>query len=148
MLALVRGEIRWDRVKGLYDDGIVARFAVTASTFVQPVSPIAASVIFEVLAGIGRELCPLLSSFNDGALRGAELERQVFIFITPVNQVLAAQRLSAVACHSIVAQADVALPLASISTDLRMGELPTLFIPLSKQFACDAITVPVGVQRH
>ena len=49
MLPLLRGEIQWQRVKGLYDDGIVARTCV-GSMFVEPVSAVAASVIFEVLS--------------------------------------------------------------------------------------------------
>jgi hypothetical protein len=135
MLALVRGEVRWDRVKGLYDDGIVAR--VAASTFVEPVSPVAASVIFEVLTADGREQCPLLLSFDDGELRGAELERQLLLFLALANRTLRATRLDAADCPSVVARADAALPLSNVATDLRMHEAPMLFIPLSKQFACD-----------
>ena len=140
MLALVRGEVRWNRVKGLYDDGIVARF--TSSTFVEPVSPIAASVLFEVLSLHGR-VCAPLSSFDDGAARGMELERQVLVCLClSGRRALSATSLNGGACRSVVAFADLALPLTTIAEDLRMSNLPVLFIPLSPQFACDAITLP------
>lgn len=141
MLALIRGEVPWDRVKGLYDNGIVARNSAI-SPFVEPVSSIAASVIIQVLATHARVHSANLDSFGAGEQRGFELERQLIDSLVPSNRLLIANSLSAKPCPSVTAHSDVALPLHSIADDLCIGALATLFIPLSKQFSCDAITVP------
>lgn len=141
MLPLIRGEIQWQRVKGLYDDGIVARSCV-GSTFVEPVSAVAASVVFEVLSTHGRTTFALLSSVEAGEIRGFELERQVLSLLAPSSLLLAAKSLSAAPCVAVSARADVALPVGSVSLHIRAGNVATLFVPLSKQFPCDAITIP------
>lgn len=140
MLALIRGEVRWNRVKGLYDNGIVARNSPVA-TFVEPVSSVAASVILQVLSTHARAHCVFLQSL-EGELRGFELERQVIEFLAPSKKLLTATTLNSKPCPAVNAHADLALPLQSINEDLRSGALATLFVPLSKNFACDAITVP------
>lgn len=140
MLALVRGEVLWDRVKGLYDDGIVARF--DESSAVKPVSPIAASVVFEVMSTYGRGNIAQLTSFDDGAPRGIEFERQLLLCLAPVDIALSDKSLNATACPSVYVRTDVAIPLTRIEADLVLGYLPLLLFPLSKQFPCDAITLP------
>lgn len=47
-LPLLRGDVPWSVVKGLYDDGLVAR--VDDTLFVKPVSLVAASVFHAALA--------------------------------------------------------------------------------------------------
>jgi hypothetical protein len=83
-----------------------------------------------------------LESFGAGEQRGFELERQVIDCLVPSNRLLIANSLSAKSCPSVTAHSDVALPLRGIADDLCIGALATLFIPLSKQFSCDAIAVP------
>lgn len=139
MLSLVRGELCWDRVKGLYDDGIVARFSALG-TFVLPVSLIASSVIIQVLAAHGRAHCHALSSFEAGEPRGLELERQLIEFLLPSGRLLPATSLDARKYPAVYACADISLTLSEIA-DISVSDLATLYIPLSKQFPCDAITV-------
>jgi len=76
MLPLVRGELTWDRVKSLCDDGLVARDQATSTA--RPVSAVAASVIMAELAGhYNDHVRKPLRTVEAGAQRGYELEMQV-----------------------------------------------------------------------
>jgi hypothetical protein len=80
-LPLLRGHVRWDAVKGLCDQGLVARF--DKNTSVLPASLVAASVLQEVFARTevyaGRAC---LASFAAGSQSGTQLEAQVIIALS------------------------------------------------------------------
>lgn len=143
MLPLVRGEVMWDRVKGLYDDGLVARCG--DDTRVAPVSVVAASVIINTMARRQRACRAPLASIPAGEDRGFELERQLLSSLEVAKTFLPAKGFDGLAAPSVPASADCAVVFNSIPEEVTAHDsLATLFIPLSKSFPCDAITVPAS----
>jgi len=144
MLHLIRGEVRWDRVKGLYDEGIVAR--CSDSSHVMPVSAVASSVIMAELAPYFREhLFKSLASVPTGAPRGYELEMQVITLLAEEggNQSLPAKKLKGnESAPKVPAHVDERLPFGTIADIELHPDLARLYVPTSTEFACDAITVP------
>ena len=143
MLRLVRGEIRWVRFKGLYDDGLVARCG--DSSYVTPVSAVASSVIMTVLAGHYLEAVRKpLRSVDSGVERGIALELQLIARLAKIGTAwLPAMTLKGDgSAPKVLACADERLPFDDVD-DLQESEtLARLFVPTSKSFACDAITIP------
>jgi hypothetical protein len=144
MLQLVRGEVNWTRFKGLYDDGLVARGDNTSS-HVTPVSAVASSVIMTVLTGHYLEAVRKpLRSIAAGAERGIALELQVIACLAKVGtEWLPAMTLNGKgSAPKVLARADERLPFNNVD-DLEASEaLARLYVPVSKSFACDAITIP------
>lgn len=142
MLPLVRGQLLWDRAKGLYDDGLVARCGEDA--FVTPVSSIAATVILQQLARHRRAhgFKPL-STKQGSTERGLELEAQVkTCLITERRWSLAATLLDGTLAPNVHARVDNVVPFNSIEELVGHPDLGTLYVPNSERYACDAITVP------
>jgi hypothetical protein len=142
LLPLIRGEVRWSRVKGLYDDGLVARCG--ESECVTPVSAVAASVICATLAEHYRAtgLRPL-SSIHEADARGNELERQTLALLERVDRNLPAKQLDASAAAPVRAHTVQAMSFKTIHADIKADDtLATLYIPQSDQYRCDGITVP------
>jgi hypothetical protein len=144
MLPLIRGEVVWDAVKGLYDSGIVARYS-SRSFYVKPVSTAAASVIMAQLAPYYRKgAFKPLGSVVSGAQKGYELEVQVIVLLMEgVDKPLSAKTLQGNMLGSNVpAHAKESLTFTSASEVVAHPSNARLFVPISPQFACDAITVP------
>lgn len=146
LLPLLRGKVPWNRVKGLYDDGLVARcgFDVTVS----PVSPVAGSIIIGTLAEHLRGHRTPLSTIAPGDQRGHELERQT---LAALDGAATAVKLGAKgfdgkpAAREVYAHADFSLMFHNIAHDVTAhATRATLYIPHSDQFPCDAITVPAS----
>ena len=141
MLALLRGELQWERVKGAYDEGVVARCGL--GTEVTPVSAVAVSALVKLLAPHGRGTHKALSDCEAGATRGYELERQIINLLADVDKALPAKRLDGSDIAAVAAKANKALPFDSIEAVVNAPDNdPTLYLPRSKGFPCDAIIVP------
>jgi len=146
MLQLVRGKTTWDRVKGLYDDGLVARCREDKT--VEPVSAVAASVIIATLAKYLRKHRKPQARIQAGDQRGHELELQTLAALeaahVPVK--LGAKGFDGKpAARDVSAHADFAITFDTIPKDVTAhATLATLYIPRSDQFPCDAITVPAS----
>ena len=144
ILRLVRGEVEWDAVKGLYDSGIVARYDSDQFN-VKSVSNAAASVVMSQLATYYRkgEFTPL-HQVAVGAPRGYELETQVLILLADgANTRLPTVNVMGDDSESTV-PVDVAMPISfgEASELVAHPSNARLYVPTSSQFACDAITVP------
>lgn len=143
MLRLVRGEVSWSRVKGLYDDGLVARCGDGFN--VKPVSAVASSVIMGVLAGHYLEaVLKPLGHFAPGAERGFALELQVIACLAVIgSRSLPAKMLMGdEAAPNVSVRVDERLPFDDIDDIVLHDALSRLYVPTSKSFSCDAITVP------
>jgi hypothetical protein len=146
MLQLVRGEVPWDRVKGLYDDGLVARCGTGAK--VTPVSPVAASIIIGTLAEYRRGHRKPLALTTAGDQRGHELELQTLAALEAAHVpfALGAKGFDGnPATRDVSGHAHFAIVFDSIPKDVtEHATRATLYIPHSDQFPCDAITVPAS----
>ena len=139
-LDLVRGKLTWGRAKPLYDDGLVARTALSA--LVEPVSPVAAAVILQTVASEIRGQRVSLST-KKGAERGFELERQMRAAINPCNTLVPTKRLNGSFCSSMQLRASYALMFKGMQ-DIVPRDDAVAFLPHSLNFACDAILVPAA----
>jgi len=139
-LDLVRGKLTWARVKPLYDDGLVARTALSA--LVEPVSPVAAAVILQTVASEIRGQRVRLGTMK-GAERGIELERQMRAAINPCNTLVPTKRLDGSYCSSMQLRASYALMFKRMQ-DIVPRDDAIAFLPHSPNFACDAILVPAA----
>ena len=147
MLDMMRGELEWQRCKGAYDEGLVAR--CDEGTNVTPVSSVAASALVKLLAPYGRGSHKPLSNCAAGADRGHELERQIIDLLADVHVALPAQLFDGSAAPDVSARARLALPFDCMATEVKVRNGgPTLYIPRSKVFACDAVTVPASNAPH
>jgi hypothetical protein len=142
MLPLIRGEVTRSRVKGLYDEGLVAR--CFDATHVMPVSAVAASVICATLAEHYRQTgLRSLSSIREADARGNELERQTLALLERADRELPAKQLDASAAGPVRAHTVQAISFKTIHADIKADDtLATLYIPQSDQYRCDGITVP------
>lgn len=143
MLRLVRGELPWTRFKPLYDDGLVARCDETFN--VKPVSAVASSVIMEVLAGHYLDAVRKpLRTVAAGEERGFALELQVIARLAKVGkESLPAKTLKGdKPAPMVLAHADERLPFDGVDDLVADKSLARLYVPTSKSFACNAITVP------
>ena len=138
-LGLVRGELNWNRAKPLYDDGLVAR--TESSSFVMPVSPVAAAVILQTVAAEVRGGRVSLSSKRAGAERGFELERQLRAAVNPCAATVSANLLDGTPTASLQLRADYALPFKSL-LEVLPRDVPVVYVPLNPNFACDAVMMP------
>lgn len=147
MFPLLRGEVLWDRVKGMYDDGLVA--CSQDDRHVMPVSPIAASTIISVLSQKERFLRPGLGSVESGDPRGKELERQLLSSLSRADFSFPAKNFDCSCAANVRAKCDGdKIMFHSISDLKEHPALFTLYIPFSKQFAFDAATVPPVDKPH
>lgn len=141
ILSLVRGQVSWIAVKGLYDRGLVARF--DESRAVRAVSAVAASVMLEVFARLehyeGRQL---LSTFEGGAPRGVELERQFISALCADGRCVIASKWDGSSAARVSTFNDTPCVFSTIDdVVVRQGQR-VLYVPLDDQFPCDAISVP------
>ena len=140
MLQLVRGEVVWNRVKGLYDEGLVARCG--EGSLVTPVSSVAASVIIRELSFYLKDHRKPLSSLEP-TVRGHELERQVIVSIPLQDHILSTKTFDAAEGPKVHAKADQVLVFDSIAADVKaMDGMWTLYVPRSTNYPCDIITIP------
>jgi hypothetical protein len=137
---LLRGQVAWNDVKALYDDGLVAR--VGDDIVVRPVSAVAASVLHQALAAFVRAKKVPLSSLL-GSERGLEFERQVHALLDPCKLTVHAKLLSNVSATAVSLNVDYMLPFSKpLDTENNADGRAVLYIPTSPNYPCDAIIVP------
>lgn len=141
LLPLLRGEVTWDPVKSLYDDGLVARVGETSH--VVPVSPLAASVL---MSNLGKLLRPHFKRLQDepkADVRGILFEQQLITCLGSTRHcVLPTKTLSATIAANVDVKVDRVDVFDKIS-DLEAAEDAwTLFVPLSGSYPCDIISIP------
>lgn len=139
-LELVHGELPWGHAKPLYDDGLVARTA--SSAFVEPVSPVAAAVILQTVAGDIRGQRISLGT-KKGAERGIELERQMWAAINPCNTLVPSKRLDGSYCSSLQLHASYAVVFKH-AEDIVPHDDAVAYLPHNPTYACDAILLPAA----
>jgi hypothetical protein len=137
---LLRGEVEWNDVKALYDDGLVAR--VGEDPFVRPVSAVAASVLHQALAAFNRLRKVPLNTLP-GAERGLEFERQVHARLDPCCITVHTKSLSSEPAAAVSLNVDYMLPFSDpMDTVNNADGRAVLYIPTSPNYPCDAIIVP------
>ena len=143
IIPLLQSKVSWDMAKGAYDHGLVA--LTTSDVYVQPISPVAGSIIHQQLSNVLRDMMPVsLSSIDFGSERGYELERQMLIRLAPCamsieTKCLQVARGSGLAAHLIV---DHVLLFHEPKDTVMSESLSTLYIPDRSNYPCDGIIVP------
>ena len=140
---LFQGKVSWSLMKGAYDSGLVA--LLDSNVFVQPVSPVAGSVLHQRLAAVLRKLKHLSLTPPDGSERGYELERQIAAHLDPCTWKISTKRLSGVSDSAVNIRVDYTLHFDHLQ-DTALG--PTLsnshsilFKPTVSNYRCDGIIV-------
>jgi hypothetical protein len=136
----VRGQVDCRAVKGLYDEGLVARFDRSES--VRPVSAVAASVLLEVFACAERDDGrPRLSTFT-GAERGYQLEGQIIKALGISRLALSASLLDGSSTAKVDILNDVAVTFATEEELIAHPTATILYIPIADQYPCDVVSIP------
>ena len=140
---VVTGKVAWSRAEQLYDAGVVFRTA--ESELVQPVSAVACAVILRVMASHALESATPLLSISNGSERGYELERQFlgrvdgFTYENGVPTKL----LDGSPAPAVDLRCGYALPFTRVA-DLVARDVPVLYRPTSRIFACDGVLMPAA----
>ena len=140
---VVTGKAAWSRAKQLYDAGVVFRTA--ESERVQPVSTVACAVILRVMASHALESATPLSSISNGSERGYELERQFLGRVDGFNydNGVPTKLLDGSPAPAVDLRCGYALPFARVA-DLVARDVPVLYRPTTRIFACDGILMPAA----
>ena len=140
---VVTGKVAWSRAEQLYDAGVVFRTAQSA--LVQPVSAVACAVILRVMASHARESATPLSSITNGSERGYELERQLLGRVDGFNydNGVPAKLLDGAPAPAVDLRCSYALPFSRVA-DLVARDVPVLYRPTTRIFACDGVLMPAA----
>jgi hypothetical protein len=143
IMPLLQGNVSWDMAKGAYDHGLVA--LTSSDVFVQPISPVAGSVLHQQLLTVLRGMERVsLSSIDQGPQRGYELERQMQMRLVPCAKSIGTKHLQIAdgpgsAAHLRV---DHMLLFHEPKDTVLSESLSTLYVPDRSNYACDGIIVP------
>ena len=140
VLMLLRGQINWLPVKGLYDAGLVARFDETG--LIRPVSPVAASVLLEVFARLEQSVGRQALSSLSGAKRGYELESQVIKALAVGRGAVEAFALNGKRAAVVDIYNDLTATFDAMKELTVHPRSTVLFVPNDEKYPCDAISIP------
>jgi hypothetical protein len=137
-------KLAWHSVKGLYDDGFLARVG-DLRRYARPVSPVAASVhASRNWLAVVRDTvrCRLDDSGRDRNVV-LEFERQMHALLDPCNLEVQARSLSSNPSTTLRLRVDYMLPFSQLSETVNnSADAAVLFIPSTPYYPCDAIIVP------